>query len=289
MGDRGPSARRREFAEPAERAGQALRAAAGCLAQSRMLGATGRGATEHRVQKGADCERFVPRQLLDDGGDLGRTLETEGLEAELGARGKDGAARAAGRRDDRRISHVRCSPVGYHTRRFNDLPMLDPAREPICGEGYGPGGTAVIVTCRGSERVPSEAAVREAFRAEGGRRGAPGSVAYLFRPVGLLRYAGEERLSADAERAGAEEWLATGTSVLVCTDPGERDAVEASLHALGYTCQARGSGWRAMEPVMLTMAQRARHADLVARLAAIDGVGHVYSNAQNTDELLAPV
>jgi hypothetical protein len=29
--------------------------------------------------------------------------------------------------------------------------------------------------------------------------------------------------------------------------------------------------------------------DLVRRLAAIDGVRHVYTNAQTTDELLAPV
>lgn len=167
--------------------------------------------------------------------------------------------------------------------------MLDPAREPICGEGYGPGGAVVIVTCRNASQAPGDEELRSAFLAEGGRRGAAGSVAYLFRPVGVLRYADGAGLREQGAAAGAEEILGTGATVDLITDPGEREAIEGTLAKRGFRCVARGAGWRAMEPVTLSSQQRARLADLVSRLAAIDGVGHVYSNAQNTDELLAPV
>jgi transcriptional/translational regulatory protein YebC/TACO1 len=167
--------------------------------------------------------------------------------------------------------------------------MLDPAREPICGEGYGPGGAVVIVTCRDPGRSPGEDELRSAFIAEGGRRGAVGSVAYLFRPVGVLRYAEGKAVREQGGAAGVEEMLAAGQAVDFITDPGERDAIERMLGKRGFRCVARGGGWRAMEVVTLSSQQRARLADLVSRLSAIDGVGHVYSNAQNTDELLAPV
>jgi YebC/PmpR family DNA-binding regulatory protein len=55
-------------------------------------------------------------------------------------------------------------------------------------EGYGPGGTAVMVECLTDNRNRTVAEVRHAFSKAGGNLGTDGSVAYLFNKVGVLSY-----------------------------------------------------------------------------------------------------
>ena len=55
-------------------------------------------------------------------------------------------------------------------------------------EGYGPGGTAVMVDCMTDNRNRTVAEVRHAFSKCGGNLGTDGSVGYLFRKVGLLSF-----------------------------------------------------------------------------------------------------
>lgn len=167
--------------------------------------------------------------------------------------------------------------------------MHEPLAEHICHEGYGPGASAVILTC-GAGSVVREDAVRELFREHGGRLGAAGSVGYLFRPVGALRVGADDALAARATALGVEEQVDAGEGRAdLLTAPDERDAIEERLRRMGYDCLARGGGWRAMHRVAPSLADERRLDDLVRRLAALDGVGHVYTNAQTTDQLLAPV
>ena len=55
-------------------------------------------------------------------------------------------------------------------------------------EGYGPGGTAVMVDCLTDNRNRTVAEVRHAFTKFGGNLGADGSVNYLFNEVGQLMF-----------------------------------------------------------------------------------------------------
>jgi len=57
-------------------------------------------------------------------------------------------------------------------------------------EGYGPGGTAVLIECSAPERHDLAAHLRRVFAAHGGHLGAQGSVSYLF-----IRTGGEHRIS----------------------------------------------------------------------------------------------
>ncbi|AIN47235.1 YebC/PmpR family DNA-binding transcriptional regulator [Candidatus Palibaumannia cicadellinicola] len=61
--------------------------------------------------------------------------------------------------------------------------------ETICYEGYGPGGTAVIVECLSSNRRRTVSTVRHAFTKVGGHLGSAGSVAYLFNKKGVISFA----------------------------------------------------------------------------------------------------
>jgi YebC/PmpR family DNA-binding regulatory protein len=56
----------------------------------------------------------------------------------------------------------------------------DANMETIIYEGYGPGGTAVMVECLSDNRNRTVAEVRHAFTKTGGNLGTDGSVSYLF-------------------------------------------------------------------------------------------------------------
>ena len=82
--------------------------------------------------------------------------------------------------------------------------------ETIRYEGYGPGGTAVIVDCLTDNRNRTVADVRHAFSKAGGNLGTDGSVAYLFSKMGILSYApsvDEDALIEAALEAGADAAL----------------------------------------------------------------------------------
>ncbi len=60
----------------------------------------------------------------------------------------------------------------------------DSNMETIIYEGYGPGGTAIMIECLSDNRNRTVAEVRHAFSKCGGNLGTDGSVAYLFSKKG---------------------------------------------------------------------------------------------------------
>ena len=64
----------------------------------------------------------------------------------------------------------------------------DANMETIIYEGYGPGGTAVMVECLSDNRNRTVAEVRHAFTKTGGNLGTDGSVSYLFSKKGVISF-----------------------------------------------------------------------------------------------------
>lgn len=58
--------------------------------------------------------------------------------------------------------------------------------EEVIYEGFGPGGIAVIAEAVTDNRNRTTAEIKNFFERVGGRLGGPGSVAYQFRPMGLV-------------------------------------------------------------------------------------------------------
>ena len=98
-------------------------------------------------------------------------------------------------------------------------------------EGYGPGGTAVMVDCLTDNRNRTVAEVRHAFSKHGGNLGADGSVNYLFNHVGLLLYpegSDEEAIMEAAIETGAEDVVVDDEgSIELHAEPGTRALVLA--------------------------------------------------------------
>jgi transcriptional/translational regulatory protein YebC/TACO1 len=153
----------------------------------------------------------------------------------------------------------------------------------ICGEGYGPGGVAVLVTC--SEPASAlAAAVRNGFAAHGAYSGAAGSVAYLFNAVGVLEFAAGTplaKLGAFAYEAGAEDVVPGAAGTLqVLTDPAEIQQVSARLQRRGCKPAAVQITQRAAARVTVAAQTGCELQRLIDSLRAIDGVTHVYHNAE---------
>lgn len=79
--------------------------------------------------------------------------------------------------------------------------------ENIVYEGYGPGGTAIMVECLTDNRNRTVSEVRHAFSKSGGNLGTDGSVAYLFTKKGIITYStiDENTLMEAAIEAGADD------------------------------------------------------------------------------------
>ncbi len=160
-------------------------------------------------------------------------------------------------------------------------------------EGYGPGDSAVMVECHTADRARMKAEVRRALLGHGGRLGATGSVAYLFKQVGLLEFPPTqqpERLAGLAWKAGAEEVVSAAKgSMRVLTDPLELGAVRSSLEEAGFPAGRSEVTCRAAATVPLAGAPATEMVQLFQALRALEGVEAVYTNAEIAGEVLAGV
>ena len=81
--------------------------------------------------------------------------------------------------------------------------------EEVRYEGYGPGGSAIIVEALTDNRNRTATAVRTAFSKNGGNLGTEGSVAHGFERLGYIEYGAdagdEEKVLEAALEAGAED------------------------------------------------------------------------------------
>ncbi len=64
--------------------------------------------------------------------------------------------------------------------------LVELSSKKLLGEGYGPGGVAVMVSALTDNKNRTASAVRSAFSHSGGSLGASGSVSYMFDRKGLI-------------------------------------------------------------------------------------------------------
>ena len=165
------------------------------------------------------------------------------------------------------------------------------ALEEVRYEGYGPGGTAVMVDCVTDNRKRTVAEVRHAFTKCGGNLGTGGSVAYLFTKVGQLSFpAGtdEDRLMEAALEAGADDVIVNDDgSFDVITDPDGFAGVRDGIVADGLDPEQAEVTMRSSSNIPLDAENARRVIKLLDLLEDLDDVHQVYSNVEISDEILA--
>ncbi|MCH4165812.1 MAG: YebC/PmpR family DNA-binding transcriptional regulator [Lentilactobacillus diolivorans] len=112
--------------------------------------------------------------------------------------------------------------------------------EEITYEGYGPGGTAIMVSALTDNKNRTAAAIRSAFTHHGGSLGASGSVSYMFDRKGYIVVLRdgldktEDDMLMDALDAGADDMKTTDDEFQIFTDPSSMAAVRDALQKAGY-------------------------------------------------------
>jgi len=164
--------------------------------------------------------------------------------------------------------------------------------EEIRYEGYAPGGVAVIVDCLTDNRVRTVADVRHAFSKCGGNMGTEGSVAFMFRRLGVLSYEGgdesdafESRVTDAAIEAGADDVVAypEDGAIDVLTSPEDFEAVRQAMEAAGLAPGYAEITFRADNDIAVSGETAQQVRKLLGMLEDLDDVQNVYSNADPGD------
>jgi len=157
-------------------------------------------------------------------------------------------------------------------------------------EGYGPGGTAVIVDVVSDNRNRVVQELRSVFARAGGNLGETGSVAWMFDMRGVICVSAEgkdvDELTMLAIDAGAEDVNPLGDFVEIYTKPVELELVRKTLEQTGIVVENAELARVAKTAISLdehTSSQVLRMLDL---LESMDDVQNVYNNADISDEIV---
>ncbi len=166
--------------------------------------------------------------------------------------------------------------------------------EEIRYEGYGPGGVAIMVDCLTDNRQRTVSEVRHAFTKRGGNLGTDGSVAYLFKRVGLISFepgVDEDALMEAAIEAGAEDVVVNDDgSVDVITAPEDYMDVLTALEAAGFKPVQADISMEADVKAEITDPEQAQKVmALIDALEDLDDVQRVYSNVDIPDEVMEKI
>ncbi|HRN62477.1 MAG TPA: YebC/PmpR family DNA-binding transcriptional regulator [Luteimonas sp.] len=160
--------------------------------------------------------------------------------------------------------------------------------EEIRYEGYAPGGVAVIVDCLTDNRVRTVADVRHAFGKFGGNLGTEGSVAFMFKKLGVLSYgagADEDRITDAAIEGGADDVAVYDDGAIdVVTMPDAFADVKQAMEAAGLAPDLAEVTMRADNDIAVDGETAQQVVKLLRWLEDMDDVQSVYSNAELGDE-----
>lgn len=160
-------------------------------------------------------------------------------------------------------------------------------------EGYGPGGTAVIVDCMTDNRNRTASEVRHAFTKHGGNLGTDGSVAYLFTKQGVISYApgcDEDAIMEAALEAGAEDIISNDDeSVDVITEPEMFSDVKDAMIAAGFEPDNAEVTFSASTTAELERDDAEKFMKMIDALEDLDDVQEVYSNADIADDIMEAI
>lgn len=162
--------------------------------------------------------------------------------------------------------------------------------EEVVYEGYGPGGTAVLVNCLTDNRNRTVAEVRHAFTKAGGNLGTDGSVAYMFSKVGIISFpdgVDEDTIMEAALDAGADDVVIHDDGLTdVTTSPEDYLSVKEAMIAAGFEPEHAEVTMKASTLAELDQSDAEKLLRLQDRLEDLDDVQDVYSNADISDEVM---
>ena len=165
------------------------------------------------------------------------------------------------------------------------------AYDEIRYEGYGPGGTALIVDAMTDNRNRTASEVRAAFNKFGGSLGETGSVSFMFDKLGQIAYAGDV---ADADtmfeavlEAGADNVETDDNGHEITCAPEQFNSVCEELESRFGAPEESGLTWKPQNLITVDEAQASTLLKLLDALDDNDDVQNVSSNFDISDDIIA--
>ena len=158
-------------------------------------------------------------------------------------------------------------------------------------EGYGPGGTAIIVETLTDNKNRTAANVRNAFTKGSGNVGTTGCVSYMFDKKGQI-LVDKEEYETDADEfmmlaldSGAEDFSEEDDSYEIITAPEDFSAVREELEKAGVPMAQAEITMIPQNYVRLTSEEDKKNFEKILDLLDDeDDVQNVYHNAEDFDE-----
>lgn len=159
--------------------------------------------------------------------------------------------------------------------------------EAITYEGYGVGGSAVIVECLTDNKNRTAGDVRHAFDKHGGSLGSTNCVSYLFKRKGsayVEDVKDAETLMLDAIEEGAIDVVEDEDGVEIITEAGAHTQMQEALAAKGYNVVSAETALLPDLYVDLSQEQQIKFNRMIDALEDLDDVQEVYHNVNLTEE-----
>jgi YebC/PmpR family DNA-binding regulatory protein len=161
--------------------------------------------------------------------------------------------------------------------------------EQVVYEGYGPGGTALIVRALTDNRNRAVADIRRAFSRHGGNLGENGCVAWMFEQKGYITVPlnghDPDELFELAVEAGAEDVVIGEDMVEIFADVQGFQAVQESLSGAEIEMDVAELSMIPQTKMDLEPDKGIKVMGLVDTLEELDDVEKVYTNLNITDEM----
>jgi YebC/PmpR family DNA-binding regulatory protein len=160
--------------------------------------------------------------------------------------------------------------------------------EDLLLEGYGPGGVAILVEGSTDNRNRTVSEIRHLFTKNGGNLGGAGSVAYMFKPKGVIAIAAdkttEEKLMEVALDAGAEDIESESQGFVVYTTQHDFEAVRDAIKKAGIEPDEAEVKKLADNNIALEGAKAQQLLKLVEALDDHDDVQNVWDNSDISEK-----
>jgi YebC/PmpR family DNA-binding regulatory protein len=164
------------------------------------------------------------------------------------------------------------------------------AFEELMYEGYGPGGSAVLVECLTDNRNRTNPEIRRLFQKGGGNMGEMGSVAWMFKKKGVFEISlsshSEDKIMEVALEAGADDVESGEGVATVYTDVTSFSTVREALVAAGFSFERAGLELIPDTQVSLSGEAAKQALELIEKLEEHDDVQKVSHNFDISEEEL---
>jgi YebC/PmpR family DNA-binding regulatory protein len=160
----------------------------------------------------------------------------------------------------------------------------------ISYEGYGPGGSAVLVKALTDNKNRTVSDIRRIFTKHGGSLGESGCVSWMFHMKGRIAFdkskVDEDKVFEIALDAGADDVVTEESELVVITPPEAFEAVKSAIQSAGLSYETAEVTMIPQNSIKIEGREAENMIRLMEALEDSDDVQNVYSNFDVSEELM---